>query len=427
MKDMAAETDVQFFSHLNTLCPQLTNDWGCMIKLLDACLVNGVILPTITSASVEAGGNITVNFNAAHTCLLFQCVTLAGFSPSAMNGKYRIVGVPTTTQLTLSSNLSAQSAISVGTAKLSPLGYEIIFTANTKRVYRALNPTAQHPYIRVDESRASADGASVYNDSYAKYAMVGLLESMDDIDDVNDPNVLQLPFDPKDPDKNWTISGTGAGVTRGRAKWYWARSTNAYASGSDSSAPGSGVRKFTLCGNVKAFYLLNEMTPADSHKVLSGCGLYDATLSDLVVPSWFLMSILDTATNSNYDFSAGDVGGTPISSDKSIASKFYVPKCNSANPIQSNDVAYSIIPDGKTGKSAIYSANNIAALQIPFYDASKYLRGTLMHVYYAGNALTLTTSTPMLADSSMYVSDSIVIQSGQSGAGGCYFYLGEME
>lgn len=424
---MAAETDVQFFSHLNTGCPQLTNDWGCMINLLDACLVNGVSLPTVSSVSVATGGNITVNFAAAHSVLLFQCVTLAGFTPSALNGKYRVIGVPTTTQLTLSSDLSAQSATTIGTAKISPLGYQIAYSANTKRVYRALNPTANHPYIRVDESLSSADGKKgIYTSTYAKYAMVGLLESIDDIDDVNDPNVLQLPFDTTDPDKNWTISGKGTSVVRGWSKWYWARYADAYSENADTTPPNSGSREFTLFGGVDAFYLATTMTSTDTYKVLHGCGLYESSLASDVVPNWFLMSILGTTTATAYDFSSassgGPFGGMPITGAEST-NKLFVPKYNVAKPISSNDTAYSITPDYFSGYSKLYSAMNISALEIPIYDATKYLRGSLKHIYYAGNKQSTTVTTPLLADTSMYVWDTVVCSSGQ---GGFYVYLGEM-
>ena len=51
---MAADVDVQFFSHLNGLV--LSNNWGDMSRLLDTCLVNGLPLTSITSASIDTQG-----------------------------------------------------------------------------------------------------------------------------------------------------------------------------------------------------------------------------------------------------------------------------------------------------------------------------------------------------------------------------------
>lgn len=425
---MAAETGVQFFSHLNAGCPQLTNDWGCMINLLDACLVNGVSLPAVSSATVDTNGNITVNFAATHSVLLFQCVTLAGFTPGALNGKYRVIGVPTTTQLTLSSDLSAQSATAIGTAKISPLGYQIVYSASTKRVYRALNPTAQHPYIRVDESLSSEDGTTgVYTSTYAKFAMVGLLESMDHIDDVNDPSVLQLPFDTTNPDKNWTIMGTGRNVIRGWSKWIWA--TNNINGGYYSEyASSGGTRSFTLIGDSDAFYLM--VSPMQQYsKQLFGCGIYDScTKHD---KPWFLMSILDNNIAGS-DRKIGEVAGSTILTVNTTSGTFVTISESTSNTtnIVSHTTATAITPDMYSGASDIYSKNNIAALTIPFKDSDGYLKGGLKHICYMGKAITTNGTTPVLSDLSMYVIDNARSASENISntalGGGFYFYLGEM-
>jgi hypothetical protein len=59
--------------------------------------------------------------------MLFQIVELTGFSPAEINGKYRIKGTPTTTQLVLKAEHAGKTISTVGTAKLASLGYEIIF------------------------------------------------------------------------------------------------------------------------------------------------------------------------------------------------------------------------------------------------------------------------------------------------------------
>ena len=69
---MATDVDVQFFSHLNGLV--LGNNWGDMIRLLDACLVNGVTLPSVTSASIDAQGDVHITLYAVHNAMLFQAV-----------------------------------------------------------------------------------------------------------------------------------------------------------------------------------------------------------------------------------------------------------------------------------------------------------------------------------------------------------------
>src|SRR5690606_8061367 len=295
---MATDVDVQFFSHLNGLT--LGNNWGDLIRLLDKALVTGVDFTQITAASIDAQGDVHITLYSAHNAMLFQVVELSGFSPTSLNQKYRIKGVPNTTQLILKPalNIAERSITATGVGKLASLGYEIIFrdTGDVKRVYRAKNPTEQHPFIRVDESQTSPDGTTgVYTSTYAKYAMVGLLEHMSHIDDYQNPDVLQLPFDPSDTAKNWKITGTGSGVTRGWSKWYWAGSSF------ENSTPTVGNRYFTLCGDSDAFYLLNSLsgTSDRSYKFLNGCGLFNSALKSNIVPNWFLITALNAGLASS--------------------------------------------------------------------------------------------------------------------------------
>lgn len=201
---MATDVDIQFFSHLNGLT--LGNNWGDLIRLLDKALVTGIDFTQITAASIDKQGDVHITLYSAHNAMLFQVVELSEFTPASLNQKYRIKGLPSATQIILKpkTDIVERSVTAIGAAKLASLGYEIVFrdSNDVKRVYRAKNPTTQHPYIRVDESLASPDGTTgVYASTYAKSAMVGLLEHMDHIDDYENPDVLQLPFDPANPKK----------------------------------------------------------------------------------------------------------------------------------------------------------------------------------------------------------------------------------
>ena len=193
---MATDVDVQFFSHLNGLV--LGNNWGDLIRLLDKALVTGINFTQITAASIDAQGDVHITLYAAHNAMLFQVVELTGFTPSSLNQKYRIKGVPSTAKLILKPHtaIAETSITTVGAGRLASLGYEIIFrdANDVKRVYRAKNPRSEHPFIRVDESLTSPDGTTgVYTSTYAKSAMVGLIEGMTHIDDYLDQNKLQLP------------------------------------------------------------------------------------------------------------------------------------------------------------------------------------------------------------------------------------------
>lgn len=416
---MATDVDVQYFSHLNGLT--LSNNWGDLIRLLDTCLVNGLSLTSITSATVDAQGDINLTLYAAHNCMLFQIVELSGFAPSGFNGKYRIKGTPSATTLILKAEKTGQTITTTGTAKLASLGYEIKFRDinDVKRVYRAIDPTDAHPFIRVDESQ-SGEGGGTYTSTYAKSAMVGLIENMTSIDDYADTSKLQLPLDTSDFTKNWKIVDTGANAVRGWSRWYWARGVG-IGGGSDSQAVATGSRQFTLCGDENCFYLLTGLSGAvDTNKFLYGCGLISTALASDVIPNWVLMTSL---TNHNASIAHNLGLNTPLANAIN-ESRFYMPKYNLTQRISGNVFNYGVMPDFRSGASNIYSASNVAAMEIPTYDADKYLRGSLRHIFYSGNnKTTLTATTPLVADNSMYIWDCAYTGS----LGGFYFYLGDME
>lgn len=422
---MATDVDVQYFSHLNGLT--LGNNWGDLIRLLDKALVTGLDFTQITAASIDAQGDVHITLYSAHNAMLFQVVELSGFTPNSLNQKYRIKGVPNTTQLILKPalDIAERSITAIGAGKLAPLGYDIIFrdVGDVKRVYRAKNPTAQHPFIRVDET--ISDGTNSYASTYAKYAMVGLLEHMDHIDDYENPNVQQLPFDPANSIKNWKIIGTGAGVVRGWSRWYWATSQQVNEPQVDSSDIYAFNRQFTICGDKNSFYFLKNSYHypgyAGNRKSLCGCGLFNqSTSSD---NQWFLMTFLTTKAANQDVYQYQVEGGAPLVFDAD-ASKFFATR--DAPGVNGHIAGSPILPNFFSGSSGIYSGSSIGLLEIPFFDTDKKLRGTLQHITYSGKNHSAVDTAPLVSDSSMYVMDSILVNS-SNGIGNIFFYLGELD
>lgn len=429
---MATDVGVQYFSHLNGLT--LGNNWGDLIRMLDKALVTGIDFTQITAASIDDQGDVHITLYAAHNAMLLQVVELSGFAPASLNQKYRIKGVLSTTELILKpqTDIVERTIITVGAGKLASLGYEIIFrdTNDVKRVYRAKNPTAQHPYIRVDESLASPDGATgIYTSTYAKSAMVGLLGQMSHIDDHQNPDVSQLPFDSTMPDKNWKISGSGSSVIRGWSKWYWATNAGPTSGWNETSPLYTGQRNFTLVGDSDAFYFLRSLMPsslggtgATKQNLLSGCGLFNQALANDTTPPWFLMTTMVALMASQSvtltSASAAEGGGTPLGGG---SSKFHVLRNNSIN--SSTRVTASPIMVGSDSGTYERYKNSIAAMEVPFSDSDNYLRGVLKHVCHCGNLASVEVATPLISDSSMYIKECAYT----SGNGGFYFYLGELQ
>lgn len=417
---MATDVDVQYFSHLNGLT--LGNNWGDLIRLLDKALVTGIDFTQITAASVDKQGDIHITLYAAHNAMLFQVVELSGFTPSSLNQKYRIKGVPNTTQLILKPaiDIAERSITAIGRGKLASLGYDIIFrdTVDVKRVYRAKNPSAQHPFIRVDESLATDTG--VYNSNYARSAMVGTLANIEHIDDFLNPMVQQLPFDLGNLAKNWNITGTGSSVIRGWSKWYWSTSADAAITTFNETNISSGDKTFTLCGDIDAFYFLNARTTTGFYKMLNGVGLYKPCL-ETILPNWFLMSTLQNKT-------AGESNNpTPTPLTNNQAESYFLGNSPTATRGANHSIFRAIQPGYSSGRANLYGAGDVAPLEMPVYDDTPRLRGTLKHICYSAKSHgNITVTTPLISSNSMYVMDALC-PSGNGSGGSIYFYLGELE
>ena len=429
---MAIDVDVQYFSHLNGLT--LGNNWGDLIRLLDKALVTGIDFTQITAATIDEQGDINITLYSAHNAMLLQVVELTGFTPASLNQKYRIKGVSSATQLILKpkTDIIERSITTMGVGKLAPLGYDIIFrdTNDVKRVYRAKNPTSQHPFIRVDESLTSPDGATgVYASTYAKYAMVGLLEHMNHIDDYENPSVLQLPFMPSNPKMNWNIyNGSGSGVIRGWSRWYWRRAESWGTGAADTSGPSTGNASFTLMGDLNAFYFLPSLTPSTPRDLaLYGTGIFDSAIDGSIIPPWFLMSTLaygQSAATSQTIWNKS--GGLALIYDQNSAS-FIAPVFNEITPLSGHTIAHAIMSDYQSGSAALALVPYMDVnLTIPFRDSASRLRGVLPHVLYnAGASLAgITTPTIRVTGNNGYM---IVPAYHPSHArSGFAFYLGEI-
>ena len=427
---MATDVEVQFFGYQNGLT--LSNEWGSLIRYLDTTLVNGIDFTNITAASIDPEGNVSITLYSNHNAVIFQVVELTGFSPVELNQRYRIKAVPSPTQLILvpEKDLAISTISQTGSGKLASLGYEIVFrdTYDVKRVYRAKNPRSEHPFIRVDESLTSPDETKVYTSTYAKYAMVGLLENMEHIDDFENPDVLQLPMGVSSPGINYRIAGTGSSVVRGWSRWYWARGSSVESSAPDTTAPANVAVRCTIIGDKDAFYLVNSINSSNTLKSIKGCGLFNAAHKNDVIPNWFLMTTLHmvSAATSFTPISSPSSGGAPFALNLN-SSRCFLPQFREAARISEHVYADLITPDFLSGRSDIYLANDVAALEVPLVDQQKYLRGSLKHVCYNGKAYGAPLQpTVFLADHSMYMTDSIYI-TGSNTIGSPIFYLGELE
>lgn len=244
---------VKFFHSGMQGAPVLSNNWGDLIGVLDACLVTGFNLKAVDSIT-SAAGVATATVSTGHGYKVDQIVFITGCEQTAYNGEQRVTGVTASTFTfavvgTPASPATTQTSIS---AKVAPLGWEKAFSGTNKAAYRSTDPASPRHYLRVDDSmKTQVAPYNAYDTSWAKWANVGICENMTDIDTIVG---AQAPFDPNYPEQNWKQR---ADWHWGWYKWFHGRQTG-YENYGDG---GAGARNWVIVGDGRFFYLMNSVQP----------------------------------------------------------------------------------------------------------------------------------------------------------------------
>lgn len=276
---MAASTDIKFFVHTNNSAPQLTNNYGCMLSVLDAALINGIQVGAVNSLTTS-DKIVTAVFGTAHNLMQYQVIKIVGANQAEYNVEARILTVPNATTITFELAAVPSVATATGTINclLPSLGWEKPFSSTSatggKGAYRSKNNTLfSRPFLRVID-----DLDPVWGANYSKFAKVGIVEDMTDIDTMIG---TQSPYDTVNPSKNWVGSGSGTGAYNGWAKWYYATSISANGyqisdpnSNRDQEMPNIGVRKWVIVGNSDSFIIANTASAGSDMYLINGFGKF---------------------------------------------------------------------------------------------------------------------------------------------------------
>lgn len=242
--------------------PQLTNNWGAMIKLLDAILVNGfntVSILTLTKVAADST-TATINLGSGHGFLDRQVIRISG-SINGWNGDYKVSAIGATYIVIECSAEKPVNMTGLAVCLTAPMDYKILFattpeSTTPKRAYKSTDPESLGLILLVHDFCAT--GA---NTTGAKFAKVATVSSMDNIDSITG---IQMPYDAANPNANWVWDG----VNHGWAKWYYSVSKNpSVSSGSyDASVPDTFNRDFTIVGDgiSLALYVVGSKYGANS-------------------------------------------------------------------------------------------------------------------------------------------------------------------
>lgn len=241
-----ATLPVKFFSSTDAGAPQLTNDWGCMTTLLDACLVNGYALTALTGIT-RTGTTATAITATNHPFSVNQVVAIGGADQAAYNGEVCITAAAANSfDFEVAGSPATPATGASLQAKVAPLGWETLFSGTNKRAYRSTDLASARPVLRVH------DGLDpLCTTTWGKYARVTMSEGMSGIDTFTG---TRAPYDPALPNQNELARESGGLVYPGWAVW-------AYAAGSmPGTPPTSGSRYWSLVGDGRTFYIMLSPT-----------------------------------------------------------------------------------------------------------------------------------------------------------------------
>lgn len=142
---------VKYFHAQQAGSPTLTGIQGSLISVLDACLVNGFGLKSVESI-VVAGNIATVMVSTGHAMEPDILALIEGATPSSLNGEKRVLSSTATTFTFAAAGISDQTASGTITTKVAPLGWEKVFSATHKAVYRPSSVEGTRMFLRVDET-----------------------------------------------------------------------------------------------------------------------------------------------------------------------------------------------------------------------------------------------------------------------------------
>ena len=375
--NMVASTDIKFYVHTNNNAPQLQNQFGCMIDVLDACLVNGFGSQSVATLTAS-GTTVTATYGSAHNYLQYQVAKIAGVNQAEFNGEHRILTVPNANTITyeLSAVPSVTTATGTITSSLPSLGWLKPFSGTGKAAYRSSNTLlASRPYLRVFVALDAA-----YTPTYAKYAKVGIVEDMSDIYTMLG---VQAPYDSSAPTKNWVGTGSGATAINGWAKWYYAAGAIATTGLVDSTTPAAGNRSWLLVGSKDVFYIFPTMTNADSNSLAYGFGAFESLLN-VDSANTFLSSTLSYAAANSTPIKGSATALTSTSISSSILfHRKYTNEAISNNGLVMALGASSFVNSGASNYIAAVSITN-TILQSPvfFNELTNVIRGEVPYLIF---------------------------------------------
>ena len=404
---MVPSTDIKFYVHTNTNAPQLTNNFGCMIDVLDACLVNGFGSQTVSTLTAS-GTTVTATFGSAHNFMQYQVIKIAGVNQTEFNGEHRILTVPDANTITfeLAAVPSVTTATGTITSSLPSLGWLKPFSGTGKAAYRSSNTLlASRPFLRVVDALDPA-----YTATYAKYAKVGIVEDMTDIDTMLG---VQAPYDSANPNKNWLGTGSGTSAINGWAKWYYACNAENFIN--ETQGASTGNRNWILVGSSDYFYILPSVIPSNTNVVIYGFGAYKSLINADTSNSFLSCTLNSVSVNTSF-FRGTYTGLT----DNQAATKILLQRgySQAAQSITATNTSLNagqaVMYSGSFNYIGAFNLTNVAPFA-PVFINETVLRGEMYGLYWLFQNRPYFNYKLIEKNSGLYIAVNVIQSSGTLG------------
>lgn len=250
-----ADTSVKHFHSSMLGAPTLSGTAGALITLLDAVLLaNGWPVSTVVTGIVVANNVATVTTQAAHGFAMLgltgPVITIAGATPSSLNGDWRVASVPNATSFTfVTSGIADVTASGTITAKRTSVGWTKPFSGTNKGVYLPKIGFCQHYYRFLDDS-------TVPTSANGRWAKLRGYETMSDVDTGTGlfPTVIQSA-------NGMSVIKSEASNTTSRNWWVVA----------DNGLVYLGIACSTTYPNVYAVWVFGDMGSCRTGDAYSSC------------------------------------------------------------------------------------------------------------------------------------------------------------
>lgn len=187
---------VKLLAFDQTGAPSLDGTAGSLIAVLDAALVNGFNLRTVTSFVITGGVGV-FSYASAPGHTVDQVIKSSGASDGQYNTEWRVTAINGATVSVDATGFSNATVAGTLSTKTAPLGWTKVFSGTNKAAYKSPVVGGTGCLLRVD-------------DTYGQYARVRGYEAMTDIDTGSG----KFPSDALRAEFAWGKSNTATAVAR---------------------------------------------------------------------------------------------------------------------------------------------------------------------------------------------------------------------